>query len=538
MFKKKPQLQDRLAALESARAAGEPYLSAAELEPLDRVARAAAERRELSADHTVVGFFGATGSGKTSLFNAVVGEDLGKSSPRRPTTSSPLAAVWEPTGSEALLDWLDVEDRRNRSGEFAPGAGPLILLDLPDFDSVDLSNREIATRLAGQVDVLVWVTDPEKYADSVIHDQFIRPHANHSAVTLAVLNKADKLRDGDIRSVSDSFEQLLREDGLKKVRVVPTSAKEGTGIDDLRKAIAKVAQDHNAQNKRIEADLDSVTSTWTPGSSKAVAVRDVRDVPKSAKKDMDNLLSDAAGADELANATAAAYRKRLGQTTGWLLTSWMLKLKADPLRRLGLREEADEIGVHRTSLPELDASRKAISNKGVRAYSAAVQDGLPQAWASAVADKSEDIAESMPAHLDRAASGTKLPAQPSAAWKIFLVIQWLALLAALVGVGWYLMVAFLPGALVPLLGDDLTPEVEGWPIPTLLIMGGLLLGIVLGLVIAVFGGIIGAGVKARTRSALRKKVAEISQAQVVEPLETIRQDYAKFLTAVQAAAGK
>ena len=166
LFKKKATLGERLGALEDAAAIGSPYLAPSERERLESVARAGAERRELSAEHTVVGFFGATGSGKTSLFNAVVGEDLGKAAARRPTTSSPLAAIWQPEGSEELLDWLGVEDRRVRSGEFAPGAGPLILLDLPDFDSVDLSNREIATRLAGQVDVLVWVSDPEKYAEA------------------------------------------------------------------------------------------------------------------------------------------------------------------------------------------------------------------------------------------------------------------------------------------------------------------------------------------------------------------------------------
>lgn len=531
MFKKKPQLSERLEALNSAREAGTTYLTPTELEPLDRVAKAAAERRELSADHTVVGFFGATGSGKTTLFNAVVGEDLGKSSPRRPTTSSPLAAVWEPAGSAPLLDWLGVEDRRNRSGEFAPGAGPLILLDLPDFDSVELSNREIATRLAGQVDVLVWVTDPEKYADSIIHEKFIRPHANHSAVTLAVLNKADRLRDGDVQAVCESYAQLLREDGLKKVKVVPTSARDGMGIDDLRKEITRVAKAHNAQTQRIEADLSAVTTPWTEGAA-------IQGVPKSAKKEMDTLLSEAAGAEELANATSKAYRQRLGQTTGWLLTSWITKLKPDPLRRLGLREEADELGVRRTSMPELDASRKAIANKGVRHYAAAASEGLPNAWSSAVSDRTEAIAENMPDHLDRAASGTKLPAQPSGAWKIFQVIQWFALLAALVGVAWYLAVAFLPGVLVPLLGNDLTPEVEGWPIPTLLIAGGLLLGILLGTLIAVFGGFIGAGIKSRTRAALRRKVAETSEKQVVEPLGAIRQDYATFLSSIQTAAGK
>ena len=103
LFKRTTPLGDRLAALEEAASIGAPYLPADEVQRFQSVARAGAERRALSADHTVVGFFGATGSGKTSLFNAVVGEDLGKAAARRPTTSSPLAAIWEPEGSEALL---------------------------------------------------------------------------------------------------------------------------------------------------------------------------------------------------------------------------------------------------------------------------------------------------------------------------------------------------------------------------------------------------------------------------------------------------
>lgn len=532
MFKSLSQkpLNERLEALSRAAELGAGYLTAEELDGIARVQASAAERRALSSEHTVVGFFGATGSGKTSLFNAVVGEDLGESSPRRPTTSSPLAAVWHPAGAEQLLDWLDVEDRRSRPGDFAPKAGPLILLDLPDFDSVEASNREIATRLAGQVDVLVWVTDPEKYADTVIHDEFIRPHASHSAVTLAVLNKADKLADADRPTVSASLEALLREDGLKKVKVITTSAKTGMGVDDLRAAIAKVAAANNAQTARIEADLATVTAPWA-------AVDTPAPVAKSAKKDLDVLLAQAAGAERLAGATAAAYRKRLGQTTGWLLTSWMLRLRPDPLRRLGLREESDATGVHRTSLPELDAPAKAVANKGVRGYAAAAAAGLPESWANAVADRAEAISQNLPAELDRAAARTKLPAQPSKAWGIMTFIQWLALLAALVGVGWYLLAAFVPGALTPLLGADVTPEIEGWPYPTLLILGGLLLGIVLGLLAAVFGGVIGAGVKSRTRRVLRKEIAMTSQTAVAGPLNGVRDDFGEFLGAVKAARG-
>ena len=530
MFKKKAGLGERLAALEEAAHIGAPYLSPAHREGLERVARAGAERRALSAEHTVVGFFGATGSGKTSLFNAVVGEDLGKAAARRPTTSSPLAAIWEADGSEELLDWLGVEDRRVRQGEFARGAGPLILLDLPDFDSVEASNRVIAERLAGQVDVLVWVSDPEKYADSVIHDQFIRPHANHSAVTLAVLNKADLLAAGDVGTVADSYAGLLRNDGLSNVQVVPTSTITGAGIDDLRGAIARVAKAHTAQTARIEADIRSVAQGYA-------GVRGVGGVDKHAKRDMDAVLAQAAGADRIAETTAAAYRKRLRERTGWLMTSWITRFKPDPLRRLGLRETPDELGVHRTSMPELDAASKAVANRGVRDYATKVADGLPQEWSAAVADRAEDVSTGLPAELDRAVARASLPAEPSKGWSVLTVFQWFALLAALVGVLWYLLVAFVPGVLTPLLGGDLVPDVEGWPIPTLLIMAGLLTGLIIGLTSAVFGGLLGSGVKRRTRAAVQKQVAEVSQTAVVDPLLAIREDYSRFAERIAVAAG-
>lgn len=523
-------LGERLAALDEAAAIGAPYLSPAQRDRLEKVARAGAERRALSAEHTVVGFFGATGSGKTSLFNAVVGEDLGKAAARRPTTSSPLAAIWEPEGSEELLDWLGVEDRRIRSGEFAPGAGPLILLDLPDFDSVEASNRAIAERLAGQVDVLVWVSDPEKYADSVIHDQFIRPYANHSAVTLAVLNKADLLDEADVPTVSQSFAQLLREDGLTKVNVVPTSTYTKAGIDDLRNAIARVAKAHTAQSARIEADIASVTGEFGDGVKAG-------GVDKRAKRELDSVLSQAAGADRVANSTAAAYRKRLHERTGWLLTSWVTRFRPDPLKRMGLREDSDTVGVHRTSLPELTAASKAVANRGVRDYASAVSADLPAQWASAVSDRADEVSRTLPDELDRAVARTRLPAEPSKGWTLLTVIQWLALLAALIGVLWYLAVAFVPGALTPLLGTDLVPDVEGWPIPTLLIMAGLLTGLVLGLLTAVFGGVIGGNVKRRTKSALHKEIAATSQSAVVVPLGEIRDDYARFTERIAVAAG-
>ena len=535
----KPTLGERLTALEEAAEIGRGYLSPAQRERLEKVARAGAERRALSAEHTVVGFFGATGSGKTSLFNAIVGEDLGKAAARRPTTSSPLAAIWEPAGSEELLDWLGVEDRRARPGEFAPDAGPLILLDLPDFDSVEAANRAIAERLAGQVDVLVWVSDPEKYADSVIHEQFIRPHAGHAAVTLAVLNKSDLLAPGDVDTVSASFKGLLLDDGLSNAHVVPTSTRTGTGIDDLRAAITRVARARTAQSARIEADIQSATADLLPpATGKQLAKQEKKTRPdKQAKRDMDATLAEAAGADRLANNAAAAYRKRLRERTGWLLTSWITRFRPDPLKRMGVREQSDEVGVHRSSMPELDAASKAVANRGVRDYAEAISAGLPEQWAAAVTDRAGQASKQVPEALDRAVARTRVPAQPSKAWSLLTIVQWLALVAALIGVLWYLLVAFVPGILTPLLGTDLVPDVEGWPIPTLLIMAGLLTGLIIGLISAVFGGMLGSGVRRRTKAALRREIAIVSEETVVAPLSEVREDYARFAQRLSFACG-
>src|SRR5699024_10089063 len=76
--------------------------------------------------------------------------------------------------------------------------------------SVQSTNRSVAERMTGLVDVLVWVTDPQKYADAVIHQEFVRPFAGHDAVTVLVLNQVDRLREDERGPVLDSLAQLAR----------------------------------------------------------------------------------------------------------------------------------------------------------------------------------------------------------------------------------------------------------------------------------------------------------------------------------------
>ena len=275
-----------VASLKDAISYGEGRVPETVLLDADATLERLSQRRELSTEHTVIGFFGATGSGKSTLFNAVAGYPIARSAPTRPTTSAVQAAVWGAEDSDELLDWLGIENRvypqstefirdvegqtqnaasaqsaPNAVTEPAPGlfnrirrmvgrgetrtrTGGLILLDMPDFDSVTTANREIAARMMRYVDVLVWVVDPQKYADAVIHSEFMVPLAASGAQTLCVLNQADKLEPSEVPAVLASLTHLMQAEGTDRHLLAPplaVSARTGEGMDALRDLLAQVA---------------------------------------------------------------------------------------------------------------------------------------------------------------------------------------------------------------------------------------------------------------------------------------------------------
>ncbi len=196
---KAPDVLTRAAALGDALATGRPHMPAAAVERAETVVRRIDERLGLSGDHTVVALAGATGSGKSSLFNQIAGIELAIVGVRRPTTMETEACIWGTQGASALMDWLHLPSRHRITRESALDAGRenelqgLVLLDLPDYDSTSPGHREEVERLLDLVDVFVWVTDPQKYADAALHERYLRPLAGHDAVSVVVLNHADRL---------------------------------------------------------------------------------------------------------------------------------------------------------------------------------------------------------------------------------------------------------------------------------------------------------------------------------------------------------
>lgn len=506
------------------------------------------QRRELSTEHTVIGFFGATGSGKSTLFNAIAGQNIALSAPTRPTTSTVQAAIWEAEGSEELLDWLGIDKRvypqtqalaaegeateGNEAGgnnkvaggvapnavtEPAPGlfnrirravggrgemrtrTGGLILLDMPDFDSVTTTNRDLAARMMRYVDVLVWVVDPQKYADAVIHRDFMVPLAASGAQALCVLNQADKLAPAEVPAVLASLTRLLQAEGTEAhllAAPIAVSARTGEGIDVLRDLLAQVAAAKSLSLQRTDAQLHATASqlrTYAGGEGTVLAGA----YALEAEQKLVKACYTSSQAEQVLEAATASYRRAAGQHTGWILTRWMSRLKADPLRRLHLGQQEETKSASKaeksagmlgsdsenapelvaSSLPPLSAAQKAGMANAVRQYSKQMAARIDEPWKRSMKEAALSREAELPELLERdmvridyGLGRTRAP------WVIFNALQWIALLSALVGVGWLTLIsgmAYLQIQLPP------APPPEGSPVPlpTLLLLLGVLLGI-------------------------------------------------------------
>ncbi len=526
------RLHTRLEALNDARELAAGALPEEALEEVLEVLDRASSRRSLSAAHTVVGFFGATGSGKSSLFNAVSGEEIATAAARRPTTSEPLAGIWGAEGSEPLLDWLDVRSRHQATPVpgFADEDTGLILLDLPDFDSTRAANRQIVERMVGLVDVLVWVLDPQKYADAAVHNDFLAPLSAHGAVTLVVLNQIDRLPASDVDPVLESLRGILAGDGLGAVQVIGASAVDGTGVDRVRAAIRDAAIRRQALSQRLAADVARSAARLAEVSGTGEAAG----VTAAAGSRLTAELAVAANVPVVVDAVVRSYRLEAVRRTGWPVTRWLAKFRPDPLRRLNLRRDGGAPEVNRTSLPPAGAPERARIDSAVRAFADAASDGAPGPWRAVIRGAARDGREQLPDALDQAIASADLKAaRTSWWWPVFNIIQWLALVTALGGFVWLGVLAVLGYLQLPV---PEAPRVEGWPLPTIMIAGGMLLGIVL----AIAAGII-AGAAARARGAAARRrltaaVGAVAEELVVEPVALEVSRLASFNAALKTAS--
>jgi GTP-binding protein EngB required for normal cell division len=223
------------------------------------------ERLALGVDHTVVALAGGTGSGKSSTFNKISRLTFADVGVKRPTTAKVTACSWSDDAA-ALLDWLGVERERRitRAGELdAPddaSLAGLVLLDLPDHDSVAPGHRDVVDKVLPLVDLLVWVVDPQKYADDALHTGYLRDSSGMEASTVVVLNQIDTVPVGQRDNLVNDVKRLLRDDGLENVPVVAASTKTDVGIAALRGLLEQTVARRSVSAGRAAGELDAAAS--------------------------------------------------------------------------------------------------------------------------------------------------------------------------------------------------------------------------------------------------------------------------------------
>ncbi|MBW3086536.1 tRNA modification GTPase MnmE [Austwickia sp. TVS 96-490-7B] len=528
-------LRTAVAGLTSALDAGGDQLPAVHVADAERALRKASERLSLSGDHTVVSLAGATGTGKSSLFNALAGQTVSQVGALRPTTSRVTAAIWGHDAPDSLLDWVGAAVRHRvptTTSSPSPGASAdhaatstgtidptgLVLLDLPDIDSFVAEHREDADRVLELTDVFVWVADPQKYADALWHDTYLRAADRHQAVTLVVLNQADRVAPAEVHACREDLRHLLTDDGLTSAEVLVTSTRTGQGVGELRDALYGATHAATAARARLVADLQRQADTLAPHVGANEPGIDI-----TLDDDLVDTLCRTAGIPVLVDSVAADYRRRAAALTSWPFLAWTNRLGRDPLTRLtrDTKGEAGEDVAHllaQRTPPCPSPTARAAVDRATRSFGARAAHGLPGRWAQAVHDAATPDEHRLARALDDAVTVTPLTERTPLWWYLVATCQWLFALAVVAGAAWFALLAVCGIFGIP---TPEAPEVSSMPIHWLLLAVGVTGGLVLTLAVRPIVGFAARRRRERAHTRLRAAVVQVAQDELVSPVTEV-----------------
>ncbi|WP_435299743.1 GTPase [Timonella sp. A28] len=574
------EVETRVRALDEALEAGRGWLSQETIEAAEEQSAIARARLNMSFDHTVVAIAGPTGAGKSSLLNTLTGTTSAQVSSKRPTTAQPQAVVFEPAhldnqhDSAQLLDWLEIPQRhyisvsdtaraakkltslrlawrKTEASEDTSAAEEttlrqgLILVDLPDFDSIMTAHRVISQRLTQRADAVIWVTDPQKYADEAMHAQLRDFHNNTDMYV--VLNQIDRLTKADTEQCLADLRRILAQHGNDHATVVGVSTVTGEGISTLGALLERTVERRTIQANTLTAHIQHCAQLIYNecGNQRKVSTAD------RLNTELVTQLSHAAGVDSIVDAVYDSSLRRSHIATAWPLTAWIARLRRDPLRTLGLshtwgshtRPQENEQHARSTDhvvVPRTVRSSRGFSHTGTQARAlTAVRTYVdqstrygPEQWRMNVSEHVThvDIVDELDAAVVHAPTITL----PRARWWGLISALNKTFLAVLtLGLGWLTVLAIAAYLRIEV---PSTPNFEGFPIPTLLTVAGLFLGVCTALIARVLSVAYARKTSRTIAYELHKAIHDVAHKNVIEQVQSARKQLETCALAALVAA--
>ena len=481
----------------------------------------------------VLALAGGTGVGKSTLLNAIAGKNVSPSGVRRPTTSDAVAWVPSARGRElaGLLQWLGVREVREHAGG---GFADVAVLDLPDFDSIDLAHRERVDDLLPRVDAVAWVVDPEKYKDHVMHGTYLKKFAPRIRRQIVVLNRSDLLNAADASRVAEDMRDQLRHDGAADVDVVATRAREGaggivplrdwleSGVEAKRVVVSRVGAEAREAVRDLAAGAGVLDGIAGPLIERSRRERALSSVAQGALA-----VIDIAGLERQAVAATRQSARRRGAGPFGALTSAIYRLigrartSADPagyLRRWQLRGSL---------APAIEPLRELVSST-LPSVPAPLRGRL--AALSAPTTLEHRLAGTIDRSIAAEAAGFRVP--NSALWSVIGAAQYAITAVLLFAALWFASLFVVHD--IPV-GTISLPYLGAVPTPVVLLAGALVAGYLIARMLQLHAGFLGRRWARRVATRITGQVRERIADDLLVPLEEFEASRVALHKAVQSA---
>lgn len=167
----------------------------------------------------VVAFFGGTGVGKSSLLNRLAGQPIARTGVERPTSREVSIYLHESVQLQRLpgefpLEKVKVARHQEESQRH------ILWIDMPDMDSTEHANRDLALAWLPHIDVLIYAVNPERYRDEKAWKLLLTHGREHA--WLFVMNQWDRAQAAQLKD----FGLQLARAGFANPVILKTDSRE------------------------------------------------------------------------------------------------------------------------------------------------------------------------------------------------------------------------------------------------------------------------------------------------------------------------